>query len=71
MEKELYNKIIEKTMVDEVFKEALKDNPRAALKSEFGIELDSDIEVIEETEEKHYLVLPVCPLENATSDRMW
>lgn len=70
---ELQNKIIEKAMTDDVFKKALQENPKQALKDEFDIDLPEDvkIEVLEETSNKYYITLPACPEENKTSNYMW
>ncbi|OKH45988.1 NHLP leader peptide family natural product precursor [Calothrix sp. HK-06] len=54
--------IVAKSWKDEAFKQELLSNPNAALKA-LGVEVPSNIEVqvIEETANKVYLVLPVKP----------
>lgn len=61
----LQEKIIQKAWEDAEFKKQLIADPKAAVKEAFGIEVpDSiDVEVVEETANKYYLVLPQSPTE--------
>ena len=54
------NKLVQKAWENETFKKELLSNPRAVYARESGQELPQDvqIEVIQETENKVYLVLP-------------
>ncbi len=62
-QQELQTQIIEKAWADEDFKKKLIANPIAALKEVFGLDIPSNInvEVLEETADKYYLVLPQNP----------
>lgn len=57
----LYTKIIEKARADADFKGKLQADPKAAICEAFGSPLPEslEIEVLEETPSKLYLVLPV------------
>jgi hypothetical protein len=61
--RDLQVRIVEKAWADEAFKAALMRDPRATLGEELGVELpeDLEIEVVEETSRKLYLVLPAKP----------
>lgn len=54
-----WQKVIAKTMSDQVFRQRLIKNPKEALK-DHGIELSANIKlkVLEETAETKYLILP-------------
>lgn len=58
---DLEAKLIEKAMADEAFKRELMSNPKAAIAKEVGQELPAklEIEVLEQTPTKLYLVLPM------------
>jgi hypothetical protein len=58
---DLEAKLIEKAMADEAFKRELRSNPKAAIAKEVGQELPAEleIEVLEQTPTKLYLVLPM------------
>lgn len=62
-QQELQTQIIEKAWADEDFKKKLIANPIAALKEAFGLDIPANInvEVLEETADKYYLVLPQNP----------
>ncbi len=66
---DLQAEIVAKFWKDEAFKQELLSNPNAALKA-LGVEVPSNIEVqvIEETANKVYLVLPVKPSILAASE---
>ena len=54
-------KLVARAWADESFRERLKTDPHAAVADETGIEIPEgiQIEVLEETPEKAYLVIPV------------
>ncbi|MHA7967458.1 NHLP leader peptide family RiPP precursor [Paenibacillus sp. CAU 1782] len=62
-QQELQNQIIEKAWADEEFKKKLIADPKAALKEAFDLDIPADInvEVLEETADTYYLVLPQSP----------
>ncbi|WP_414698949.1 NHLP leader peptide family RiPP precursor [Paenibacillus sp. LPE1-1-1.1] len=62
-EQTLQEKIIQKAWEDAEFKKQLLADPKAAVKEAFGIDVpDSiEVEVVEETANKYYLVLPQSP----------
>jgi hypothetical protein len=62
-QQELQNQIIEKAWVDEDFKKKLIANPKAAIEKAFDLDIPADInvEVLEETSNHFYLVLPQNP----------
>lgn len=62
-QQELQNQIIEKAWADEDFKKKLIADPKAAIKEAFDLDIPADInvEVLEETADKYYLVLPQSP----------
>ncbi len=53
-------KLIAKAWDDEEFRRALTEDPKGTISNEFGVELpdEMEIEVVEETPRKRYLVLP-------------
>ena len=55
--------LLDKALEDKTFKQELIANPKAVLQKEFGTELpaDVDVEVLENTPRKTYLVIPVKP----------
>jgi hypothetical protein len=57
---ELQQLIVEKAIKDEIFKKQLIENPAKALIGEFGFNIPEgyEIEVMEETPRKLYIVLP-------------
>jgi hypothetical protein len=59
--KDLEALLISKAMADEAFKSELISNPKAVIAREIGEELpeDVEIEVLEPTQKKLYLVLPL------------
>jgi hypothetical protein len=59
--KDLEALLISKAMADEAFKNELISNPKAVIAREIGQELpeDLEIEVLESTQKKLYLVLPL------------
>jgi len=59
--RDLEAKLVARAWADEGFRERLKADPRAAVAEETGIELPGaiQIDVLEETAEKAYLVIPV------------
>lgn len=69
-EQELIQQIIEKAWSDAQFKSQLLDDPKAAIKAEFDIDIPATIEVeaVEETSNKYYLVIPQNPAEVASVD---
>jgi len=60
---ELQARLIAKAWEDETFKQDLLSDPRATIERELGVELpyDLEIEVVEETPTKIFLVVPVRP----------
>jgi Nitrile hydratase, alpha chain len=58
--RDLEAKIIARAWADEAFRERLRANPHAAVAEETGIKVPESItvEVLEETPEKAYLVIP-------------
>lgn len=58
---DLEAKLIEKAIADEAFKRELMSNPKAAIAKELGQEVpdELEIEVLEQTPIKLYLVLPM------------
>jgi Nitrile hydratase, alpha chain len=58
---ELEAKLVARAWADEDFRERLKADPRAALAEELGFEIPESIriEVLEETPEQAYLVIPL------------
>lgn len=66
----LRQKVIDRAQKDPAYRKLLSSNPREAVKSEIGVELPSglDIQVVQETAQKIYLVLPPEPVEGALSD---
>ncbi|MGO4348317.1 NHLP leader peptide family RiPP precursor [Paenibacillus sp. MCAF9] len=65
----LKEQIIQKAWEDAEFKKQLIANPKDAIKEAFGIDVPDtiDVEVVEESANKYYLVLPENPktLKNA------
>lgn len=63
-------KIIQKAWEDEEFKKQLIADPKAAVKEAFGIDVpDSiEVEVVEETANKYYFVLPQSPAAVRSAD---
>ena len=59
--RELEAKIVARAWADDAFRERLRADPRAAVAEETGISLPESIaiEVLEETPEKGYLVIPL------------
>ena len=57
---ELWQRLMSRAANDEEFRAALKDKPKEALEAEFGIAIpdDAEIQVLEETPERQYIVLP-------------
>ncbi|MDQ8738788.1 NHLP leader peptide family RiPP precursor [Paenibacillus sp. LHD-38] len=64
-EKSLQDQIIQKAWEDADFKKELLANPKAAVKEAFGIDVPDtiEVEVVEESANKFYLVLPQNPAE--------
>lgn len=60
---EVENKLIHRAWEDKVFKQELLSNPKAVFARELGEELPNtlEIEVLQETENKVYLVIPNNP----------
>jgi Nitrile hydratase, alpha chain len=58
--RDLESKVVARAWADESFRERLKADPRAAVAEETGITVPESInvEVLEETPEKAYLVIP-------------
>ncbi|WP_246096627.1 NHLP leader peptide family RiPP precursor [Paenibacillus sinopodophylli] len=59
----LQDQIIQKAWEDAEFKKQLIANPKAAVKEAFGVDLPDaiEVEVVEESAAKFYLVLPESP----------
>ncbi|SFF29976.1 NHLP leader peptide domain-containing protein [Paenibacillus catalpae] len=57
------DQIIQKAWEDDVFKQQLLADPKAAIKDAFGVDIPDNIEVtaVEETPEHAYLVIPPKP----------
>ena len=68
--KEAETKIVSKALEDADFRNNLKANTKAVLAQELGGEIPEgvEIEVLEETDSKLYLVLPPLMLEEELSD---
>jgi hypothetical protein len=66
----LRKRVIDRAEKDSNFRKLLISNPREAVKSEVGVEIPSglDIQVLEETDQKIYLVLPRESVESELSD---
>ena len=66
--KQLEGKIIEKACSDAAFRASLLEHPKKAIATAFGIEglekMNIDIQVIQETANKLYLVLPTASVSN-------
>ncbi|NIK72059.1 MULTISPECIES: NHLP leader peptide family RiPP precursor [unclassified Paenibacillus] len=66
------DQIIQKAWEDDAFKQQLLNDPKAAIKDAFGVEIPDDIEVtaVEETPDHAYLVIPPKPsaLKSASSE---
>ncbi|MCU6711788.1 NHLP leader peptide family RiPP precursor [Paenibacillus sp. J5C_2022] len=60
---ELGQQIIEKAWADAQFKQQLLADPKAAIKDAFNVDVPANInlQVLEETEDSYYLVLPQNP----------
>lgn len=60
---DLQEQIIKKAWEDAEFKKQLIANPKAAVKEAFGVDLPDaiEVEVVEESANKFYLVLPESP----------
>jgi Nitrile hydratase, alpha chain len=58
---ELEAKLVARAWADEGFRERLRGDPRAAVAEETGVSIPEsvEIEVLEETPEKAYLVIPL------------
>ena len=67
---ELEKKLIQWTWEDENFKQELLSNPKAVFARESGQEIPNDveIEVLQETANKVYLILPSNPIPANTSE---
>ncbi|MBH5319999.1 NHLP leader peptide family RiPP precursor [Paenibacillus sp. GSMTC-2017] len=62
-EQELRDQIIEKAWADASFKEQLIADPKSAIRDAFGIEIPAhfNVQVLEETQDNYYLVIPENP----------
>lgn len=74
----LKDQIIQKAWEDAEFKQQLIANPKAAVKEAFGVDVPDtiEVEVLEETANKFYLVIPQSPAvdpkdENHVDVPMW
>ena len=69
---DLEAKLIEKAMADEAFKRELMSNPKTAIAKELGQEVPAvlEIEVLEQTPTKLYLVLPMSESEASPSEEL-
>ncbi|WP_051261226.1 NHLP leader peptide family RiPP precursor [Desulfovibrio inopinatus] len=65
-------KIVTKAQQDATFKQELLNDPKSTLEKEFGMSLPSglEIDVVEETPQKVFLVLPIIPGDIELSDEM-
>ncbi|GLX66265.1 NHLP leader peptide family RiPP precursor [Paenibacillus glycanilyticus] len=63
------DQIIQKAWEDDAFKQQLLQDPKAAIKDAFGVEIPDNIEVtaVEETPDHAYLVIPPKPSTLKTS----
>lgn len=61
----LKDQVIQKAWEDAEFKKQLIANPKAAVKEAFGVDVPDtiEVEVVEESANKFYLVLPQSPAE--------
>jgi hypothetical protein len=66
----LRQRVVDKAQRDSNFRKWLLSNPREAVKSEVGVDIPSafEIEVLQETSRKIYLVLPPESVEGQLSD---
>ena len=69
---EFEQKLIQRALEDENFKQELLSNPKAVFAKESGEKLPNDLEIeaIEETPNKVYLVLPNNPASTATEGEL-
>ncbi|NIK78620.1 hypothetical protein FHS15_003766 [Paenibacillus castaneae] len=69
-EQNVQDKIIKKAWEDAEFKKQLLANPKAAVKEAFGIEVPDtiEVEVVEESANKFYFVLPQQPSKLKVTD---
>jgi len=60
---EMERRLIEKSLQDDVFRQRLIEDPKAAVEQELGTQLPEDVRVVtvEETQDTIYLVLPGAP----------
>ena len=60
---EMERRLIEKSLQDDVFRQRLIEEPKAAVEQELGTQLPEDVRVVtvEETQDTIYLVLPGAP----------
>ncbi|WGV26496.1 NHLP leader peptide family RiPP precursor [Halotia branconii] len=67
---ELEQKLIQQSWEDESFKQELLTNPKTVFARELGQQLpkDIEIEVLQETDNKVYLVLPTNPISDIKSE---
>lgn len=58
---DLYNKLVEKSKKDKEFKKNLLDNPKEAIKSEYGITFDDNVQVsvYQSTSDHMHYVIPL------------
>lgn len=68
----LKEQIIQKAWEDAEFKKQLIANPKDAIKEAFGIDVPDtiDVEVVEESANKYYLVLPENPKALKNADQL-
>ena len=70
--KDLEIHLITRALKDEEFKQELLANPKAVIEKELDIELPSDLEinVLEETEDTLYMILPCNPYEGISEEEL-
>lgn len=68
--REMERSLVQRSMEDDSFREALLADPRAAIEREFGAELPEggEIRVVEETADVVYVVLPVRAAQDPASE---
>ncbi len=69
-EQNLKDQIIEKAWTDAEFKSKLLADPKSAIKDAFGVDIPEDINlnVVEETADSYYLVIPQNPADVNNND---
>ena len=69
---EMERRLVETSLQDEAFRERLLEDPKAAVEQELGTQLPEEVrvEVMEETADTAYLVLPFRSTESQETDEL-